>query len=687
MKKLLNKRKNILIVLIILLAVIVLLSISISFLKLKGEVSVYHNGDDNLSIEIDNYNKENGIVYRDVLQVIINAKFKSDTSTSKKVKISLAEGMTYDAYFVKEKDENNIFQKQMLEEEDLYKAVSSVDTPIITSTGLTTEGVQYYSYGDLLYNIYDNIISVSIAINIKADAFRYYDEKTIKDALKISLYEDENEISSLKEDIKLLNDSSFKIHAHNINYYSSKSVFASTEQKNWYGTTDMTYLNKVYHLEGVPSGVGFTPYYKKMEYHLYYPEETEFYGIVGSQNKDMTDEINFLKTNGIASYEVNNDENKVIITFNEYYYSYYGFGVKYKTGKTILENGIASNKERNKIVVTFYDDEKREFVQEDGKIYSVNVLDSSTFENKIIKEVSNHFDDSDNDTFTFGPMFRIINTTPGEKTMQTLEFEFDDNYQVVAANFPISSSSKIIKIQYKTNKSNGDWIDYKKELKSYISKYNAGYVKDDGVYFTAIRAVVDVYPEGYETGVAAAKSQDNAVLYGNLYTMNVTSSATNKKNTKVCDNLSDKDKTNLEKTGISNPSNSLDVACVTLHSYSGNSKDDYEENSYNKTTGYIRRIKENETLETSGTNTVKYFSFDKSTVNAGETFTMNATFAIHSYPYGNVSYMKNPEIYIRQPFGVSINTSNIELLDNNNANVPFTITKKINKFNETIYIY
>ena len=125
---------------------------------------------------------------------------------------------------------------------------------------------------------------------------------------------------------------------------------------------------------------------------------------------------------------------------------------------------------------------------------------------------------NDDNTFVFGPMFRIINKTPGEKTNQTLEFNFDDNYQVVAANFPFdTANSSISNIRYKTNKTGDEWITYNGGWKkTKFTKFDAGYKEGDGIFFTGIKATISSYAEDYETGIAAAKAESNAILYGNL---------------------------------------------------------------------------------------------------------------------------------------------------------------------------
>ena len=64
-------------------------------------------------------------------------------------------------------------------------------------------------------------------------------------------------------------------------------------------------------------------------------------------------------------------------------------------------------------------------------------------------------------------------------------------------------------------------------------------------------------------------------------------------------------------------------------------------------------IKESEGIES--------ITASKTTLTAGESFTLDVTLLSYDYPYGNVNHIKNPELYVLLPDGVSIDSACIKM--------------------------
>lgn len=629
-----KKNKKIIIMLIILFVIIVSLFLFNAYYikKLKANVISNYlvNSSDNLvSFTLEKYDLENGFKDLETKKLSVNVQFKNENSKNKKIVINLKEGMTYKAYPVLEVS-NSTIQNKIDEQDNLFKAISSVDTPFIYNYSNISDLINNISFGDLTYNIYDNISSVNLNINIAIDSLRYYGEKNINDAITISVYEDDELQNSISSDIMAKNADKFSLKLTNYHYYETKNLYPSLSENLSIGKTFYSSVESTKYLSDTQHHFTYIPYYKKIEYYLYYPLDTTF-----------VDTASFSALS--SDFKVTNysDYSMVKVESENYSNINYGIGVSYKVNED-ASYVLHEAPDYNKIIITYYDGTTKEYVS--NLKTKIDVLDPSSFVNQMDVYYYDTYDDDKQDTFMYGPMFVITNTTPKDKTNQTLEFEIDPNYEAVKVNFPFDTKvATISNIKYKTNKTGDEWISYDKiHNKTTFSKQDAGYKTGDGVYFTAVKATISLYKEGYTSSVASPKSSINAVVYGNL-----------KGNTSY--------------------------AYVTFSMYDEKDK----ENTLISKKGTVYKTEEKSVAPLNNNSTLK---FDKKVVNAGDTFTTSGTLRVQPYFYGTVNYVDNAQIYIRQPKGITINTNSIVLKDYNNNEIKYTITKHTNKYNEVIYV-
>lgn len=637
-----DKRRFIYVLLSILFIVLFLSLSAFSLVKLRGNIlgnfSVV-SSDNRVSVTIVDYNEETGFLYTDVKKVKIKANFNNDKNTNKKIIINVKEGLSYLSYPVLEVKYSN-FEKKIGQESYLATAVKNVISPVpFNMEGIASHNPELgkISFGNLIYEINDNISSVEFDLNVKVDSARFYETKEIIDGISVQVVEtDENNnevISDANANIKLSNPEDFIIKFSSYEHKVTKEVFNSTPMNDSYGYTKLYYVSKGTSKNQYSVTRSFV---KEIEYVLYYPEGTEFVEIF-----DLNGNI----SNENVTYTNFSDEHKVVVTTKWPFTTLYGMGVKYKVGTEVPPEGvkIAEAPEVNKIKVTYYDGVKKEY--SDTYKYSVKILDANSFKNKLDLSVTNYYDDKDENTFIYGPMFVVKNNTPGTKTNQTLEFKIDKNYKAIKIHFPYDTkNSSVSNIMYKTTKKT-EWTNYELEnFNGNFTKKELGLASDE--YFTAAKVTVSDYKEGYESSGSPVYFT-NAVVYGTL--KKEVSKATILFKTYDANNLEDT-LSELEGT-ITNPDNN------TFLIYKNSSA------SYN-------------------------YRPNKEIVYTGETFTVNGQIEAHPYPVSQMtsSYVDNIIIYLRQPKSTTINPSTIKLLDKNNENVNYKILTKTNANNETVYI-
>ena len=649
--KFICNKKNIPYIIFSILFIVIFLSASVfSLSKLSGSVvnfsisSLDNRASFTMENTIENYNSGTKFLYSDTKKIKINANFNGEYNTNKKIIIILKEGLSYLSYPVLVDDKKNPFDIEMKLESYLRTAVKNVEVPELSDMGNISEHnkeLGQVSYGELTYYINDNISSVELEINIKGDAARFYGEKEISDAISVQVIETDvetnNQISSnISANITLLAKDNFKIEYSSHDQKVTKEVIVSTPNYTSYGYTKIGLVSKYQDNSSYSITRG---YYKEIEYHLYYPEYTQFVDIFQSSGDGLQDKKDVTFTNDSLNH-------KVIIKAKWPFSTHSGFGVKYKVNQDAPVGETVVFPEKNKIVVTYYDNSKKEYMQTEHQ--TVKFLEVNSFENKLNLSVTNYYDDEDDETFVYGPMFVISNKTLGTKTNQTLEFNIEPNYQAIKINFPYDKKKATVSdIKYKTNLNN-DWINYTQEnFNGTLAKTDAGLKKEE--YFIAAKLTVSSYEEGYKSA-GSPVIYDNAVVYGNL-----------KKGT--------------------------DSAIVKFRTYEADEKGNPIENTLSEINdATITHPKQKTFLVSKNTNTYYYYKSNKEIVHTGEEFTINGTIEAHLYPIETINHVKDIKIYLRQPEGTTINPDTIKLTDKNNASVNYKKDKKKNVHGETIYI-
>lgn len=530
---------------------------------------------------------------------------------------------------------DSYFESEIASDDNLYSAVSSVDTPTIIDNNSNLTNYEKSAYGTLTYHINDNISSVKISINISLDQLRYYGAIKISDFLNISASSNNVDVGVVSKNLNEVDNVNtiFATNKYGIMGYTEKAY------PNAYGNTIYSGIYRRTN-NNLSQYTTYLPYYNKIVYTLYYPEHTTYDSIVSA---------------GVAlpegtTIDVFPDDRKVVVTIYKYNYRHnYGLGVRYKvdnqeSGAYDYDKYLAPNNDT--IEITYYDGTIKNF-DTNSKNY-INIVDPATYVNKLKLSNLNAnvnvyglVDDYDDSTFTWAPCFSISNDMADSVTNQTLEYTIDPNFQAVAAVFPKPGASTISNIQYKTNKSD-EWMSYNKSITGTV--FYKSYVNlDADEYFTAVKATISSYSISYNSAGGAAKALGNTNIYGNLKS----------------------DKTS---------------ATITLTTYDETDKE-------NTTSSVTDTITHSNDSYVSSSNLENIFSFSNNVVSTGGSVSLSGEFSIYSYLYGNMLYIDNTQIYIREPKGISIDVDNLTLTDHqNHTTVDYTYKVVKNKYDENIYI-
>lgn len=702
MKK--NKRFIIIICIVISLVTVSMVKY-FSFDKLSGNVLMVENN--RLSINYHDLKLENDYIdlyYYDSKRIDITVNFDDVISENKKIVIKLKEGLNFTSLPVMEVTDS-IYETQILPTDSLYNAIKSIDT-----TNLKVEDNKPYTialnykafrsvYDEVIYNINSNIKSVTISLNISSDIYRYYGETNIEDAISVDAYIGNENIGSISNNIRLYNEkdnkTNFKISYVNYNNsYTTKYIRASTEEQNYSGGGYTLYLNTAYANQ---TGMTTLPYFKYIILTFYCPEDTIFQGVEPFNDAiihpNNTNINSLFDSNGnVINNKINliyypEDNNKVILITKDQTFESKSFYLKYITKKyseigelnksgDYVTRGIKNFNSKctkglyncNNAEITFYDNTKQTFyITYNNEIqiwYPYDIPNTMTFTSYSYNNSNSAKEDADNNTFIFGPYFNIENKTPGEKTNQTIEFEIPSDYQAVGVNFPVDNSGTINNIKYqiygtcsvdKCGLPDEDgWYTFNKKLNSGVTpgRFTKSQIGDtsNNYYFKAVKGVASSFAESFNSGSSANKGAQNAVVFGNL-------------------------------------KSNVDRAKIVAYIYS-----DEENKEDKKIENYIEKTPDSKEYNTVAPR--QYYSsdfFDKDVVKTGESFVANKRLSVYDYPYGNRHFLKDTQIYIREPKGVSLNLNNIVLMyyrynDKNLLENCDLISGRTNSCNNTINI-
>lgn len=673
-----NKKKKLILIIFVLISIITVLLISyFSFDKLNANVLMFEN--DKISVKYYDLKLENDYIdlyYYDSKRIDVTVNFDDVISENKKIVISLKEGLSFVSLPML-KVEDTYYQTEILPTDSLYNAIKNIDTSnlIVEDNSGKTNNIDYKTlksiYNEVTYNINSNIKSVTLSFNISSDVYRYYGEKNIEDALKVEAYKDGNKIGDISNDFHLY-DSINGTSKFIVSYYTYKSngitdyIKASTDEETFFGKSYNMYLNIS---RNGKSGVTTLPYYKYIIITSYLPEDTIF-DILKSTNDAYNidiirhpDNTPYLDSNGKVKKEYINDsinlfyfpeeDNKaVLVTANQRFenssFNYYYKTKKYteitgleKSGDYVKRQMInyssscSTGKNCNNTKVVYYDGAERTYYTNYSNVIQIwypfdipNVMRPTA---DSLGEKYKGIEDSDNNTFIYGPFINIENPSPGEKINQTIEYEIPEDYQAIGVTFPRGTNATIRDIKYKIygtcnncgTADNEGWYSFSKNLDNGVfNKVNIGDVSES-YYLKAVKGVVSSYQEGFNSGASSNRGASNAVIYGNL-------------------------------------KNNIDEVIINFYIYS--EEENREDKKYQQ-----KIIRTPDTAEFNTVSARQHYSsdlFGQEVVKTGESFSLNRKIAIYNYSYGNRHYIKNVQIYIREPKGVSLNLNSLKLIYN-----------------------
>lgn len=623
-----------------------------NILKLKGEIYNLKDNNGVLQFEMndvkDSINDDKTYIdfgFEDTKTIKVVADFNDTESDNKKIEFDIDEGLTYRSYPTLSLTYNDI-ETKITENDNLYTAIKEVEKPTVENQPYSSFDIKKSAYGKLVYYINSNVSKIEISINIKLDQLKFYENKYKDAAIKVNAYKDNEKVGEISKNVFYDGNGklTYSTSLSSIKGYTSKVLPSAS--KNYYGLTYSIDNSAVYKFSN-NTKLQYIPYFKSKTYKIYLPSETTF---------DVNDPNCIV--NSYTPDDISYDEtlNLVTITYNSYKPILYGIGIKYKVNN-VNEYKIYEAKEKSSVYYELYDGTKKEDIVD--KKFNVEIVDPSLVSSKLKIDAYDAYEDKDDETFVYGPIFRLRNEDPIDIEDTVLEYKIDSNYEAVKATFPKPLNSTIYDVYYKTNKNN-NWIKYEKidnntQLFS-ISKNNVGLESDE--YFTQVKATISNFESGYQSSVAAPKRNDNATVYGNL------------------------------KSGAKK-------ALVEFYSYSKNedyascyeNTDEDKCKTWNHLTGKVIYTNDNIAAPVSGDTN---FKIDKKTVSSGDSFTVSGILnAFTYYPYGTRLYIDNTKIYLRQPKGLTINLSSINLKNEKNEPIDIqskNIEKKTNSNGDTIYV-
>ncbi len=623
-----------------------------NILKLKGEIYNLKDNNGVLQFEMndvkDSINDDKTYIdfgFEDTKTIKVVADFNDTESDNKKIEFDIDEGLTYRSYPTLSLTYNDI-ETKITENDNLYTAIKEVEKPTVENQPYSSFDIKKSAYGKLVYYINSNVSKIEISINIKLDQLKFYENKYKDAAIKVNAYKDNEKVGEISKNVFYDGNGklTYSTSLSSIKGYTSKVLPSAS--KNYYGLTYSIDNSAVYKFSN-NTKLQYIPYFKSKTYKIYLPSETTF---------DVNDPNCIV--NSYTPDDISYDEtlNLVTITYNSYKPILYGIGIKYKVNN-VNEYKIYEAKEKSSVYYELYDGTKKEDIVD--KKFNVEIVDPSLVSSKLKIDAYDAYEDKDDETFVYGPIFRLRNEDPIDIEDTVLEYKIDSNYEAVKATFPKPLNSTIYDVYYKTNKNN-NWIKYEKidnntQLFS-ISKNNVGLESDE--YFTQVKATISNFESGYQSSVAAPKRNDNATVYGNL------------------------------KSGAKK-------ALVEFYSYSKNedyascyeNTDEDKCKTWNHLTGKVIYTNDNIAAPVSGDTN---FKIDKKTVSSGDSFTVSGILnAFTYYLYGTRLYIDNTKIYLRQPKGLTINLSSINLKNEKNEPIDIqskNIEKKTKSNGDTIYV-
>ncbi|MDR0853807.1 MAG: InlB B-repeat-containing protein [Clostridiales Family XIII bacterium] len=579
--------------------------------------------------------------------VSVTATFGDMTSSGKRIKLTIPEGFS-----ITQISTAGTLNQHWLDG-DATAGVNAVDSAILVpypsgspqldditkmilpkyETAALGGSILGSTYGTLEVEIAPTANVLTISVQVRVDARRYYKPMTLPNPIKAEAFMESSSIGSVTQYIEVVGDPIGTGNFYNLNTGTLELEESDTGVLST-GVTPEMYIDLVNNnTEGIDDKYGTTSrYVKSAKHYLYYPEGTIFKGLSeASVNAGGTIENDTSNSRIIITRSAWNSRIRDSFTFT--------LPVGIEAGETLYA------KDYSYVEVEYWDGTKETITSTYKQTVVIKTPDA-TNSSLAVSTISGaplttYMDASVANAYSSGGFFRVENSTGKVLKNQILEFDFGSNWCATKVYIPYDKKcvNGISKVEYKTNE-NSEWTEF--DISELIYDTNVKILTkekanlDEDEYFTYIRANVGDFENSTAVGtywglgdiVEKVNGSHGPASYGKLKegTTSATMSLTAYEEGK---------KANAKSASISVTDSSADS---------------------NKTTG---------------SNAYLYYYNDQGiaagSVVAGSSFDVRVT-SIQPFWYLNgrsakTMTMKNPELYIRAPKGTNLNIDSIIIKD------------------------
>ena len=593
--------------------------------------------DQAVTLEVVDYESAVGMDNSQIYTVKVKVDFGDDnTSPNKKLVFTLPEGLRFiqipvsGSYSTVGVD--SALLAQLNPTDPLATAIKSVTLPKVEKSPMSN------TFGNVTYDLDAGTKLATFEFKIKVDNKRFYKAMEIPEALVAKASLAGTDIGQIEQKV---NVKGYLIGSNNLGLYitqgTSVELVPSTADTISYGYAQTMRTNMWMNASPLDESVR---YVKSAKYYIYYPVGMKYESVTGLNGTVENDEAN----------------SRIIVTVP----SWSGapiYRIRYSVPLGVT-SGTFENAHKDYVEMEFYDGTIQTSTST-ATHHKVTIVTDIVNRMVLFNNGTAYYDGSvGGDSYVYGSFFRLENTaTAGKKTNQFVHFNFGQNWQVKKIHIPFDSTvaGNIIKdVVYKTNKhpegraytvTSTSSITGTTRLK-YFTAQMLGLEADE--WITEFEANVGTFSVSYYSGSSSAsRSSDNVSTYG-----------------KLSPGISDETTT----MSIYDPENRVATEVVQSN-----------------------KVVNSETAtKTTVTNSFGSFK-DKakqsiSQVIAGDSFAINATIGVHSYQYGTTTAVKAPEIYLREPKGMSIAIDTLVIKNENNQVVEdWSYTTYQNSQQDVIY--
>ncbi len=588
------------------------------------------------TLSIPEYDETVGWKAGDIYTVTITADFGDNTSSGKELDFTLPDGLEFvQIPVVAGKYNTTNVDTALLAAVDANDPLATAVSEIVLPT---KEEVTNLTFGKVVYKVANGTQAVSIAFKVKASETKIVTNHTTNDPMLVSGIKNGASIGEVSQPINLKTETA---SIKPWNFYTSAAPTPQTIA-NKDGETYISYTRDFY-LYNRYNGVETSIVGKNWKMYIYYPEGATYEG------------MEKVPSDYIVKHEPENS--RVVVTSpQDVYYStrfaYYKIKFSFAEGTT---PGFYTNASNPHYEVETYNGEKHSRTWDEITLDKIEVKDTIVAKNTIYA-YSGHIDMNIDGLVSEAPRFRVYNQDIFEVTNQVVHYEIEQGLDARVVVFPYSSSKgDLSKIEYKLAGSN-DWVSVSAVALSKVQKggkFATLWVKDLGLGNGETLSEIRAYVGDFEVGYESANRSFLGVNQPGVYSM-----------------LNDTQKT---------------TKTVKMTMYS----ELYPEEIVTGTgtlTGYVVT----DGLITSSNAVGEFRNIETnasiSTIVAGSNFKVEGNYRVHRYPYGHLTTIKSPIIYIVEKPGMNVIIDSLNLTDHEGKIVtPEKIEKYTAANGDTIY--